>query len=97
VSYGQEHLNDDIKMDYFAVSLPDFVVFEADLNQRNQIHCHYMMALGKLGMGDEEGAAQEFNWVLAEQPDHFGSTIHRAWMNDLSHYTSLKLLEKKDE
>jgi hypothetical protein len=48
-------------------------------------------------MGDEEGAAQEFNWVLAEQPDHFGSTIHRAWMNDLSHYTSLKLLEKKDE
>lgn len=82
VRYGQEHLNDDVKMDYFAVSLPDFVVFEGDLNQRNRIHCHYMIALGKLGLGDEEGAEQEFNEVLAEQPDHFGAGIHRAWMRE---------------
>jgi tetratricopeptide (TPR) repeat protein len=94
VSYGQEHLNDDVKMDYFAVSLPDFVVFDADLNQRNRIHCHYMMALGKLGLGDDAGAKQEFDWVLAEQPDHFGATIHRAWMNDRLEFASLR--EKKD-
>ena len=96
VSYGFEHIDDDVKMDYFAVSLPDFVVFEGDLTQRNRIHCHYMVALGKLGLDDEEDAAQEFDWILAEQPDHFGATMHHAWMNDHRSHTS-KLLKKKDE
>jgi tetratricopeptide (TPR) repeat protein len=82
VRYGQEHLGDDVKMDYFAVSLPDFVVFDADLNQRNRIHCHYIIGLGKLGLGDDEGAEQAFNWVLAEQPDHLGAAIHRIWLTD---------------
>ena len=39
-------------MDYFAVSLPDFLVFDEDLQRRNRIHCHYMMALGLLGLGE---------------------------------------------
>jgi tetratricopeptide (TPR) repeat protein len=82
VSYGQEHLNDEVKMDYFAVSLPDFLVFEGDLKERNRIHCHYMMALGKLGLGDDEGAEREFNHVLSEQPDHFGALIHRTWIGE---------------
>jgi hypothetical protein len=97
ISYGQEHLNDDVKMDYFAVSLPDFVVFEIDLNQRNRIHCHYMMALGELGLGDDQSAVREFDRVLAEQPDHLGSTIHRAWIDERSKYPSLKLTTKKTE
>lgn len=82
VSYGQQHVNDEVKMDYFAVSLPDFVVFDADLNQRHQIHCHYMMALGQLGLGNDESAEQEFNWVLAEQPDHFGANLHLRWLHE---------------
>ncbi|MCB0048347.1 MAG: tetratricopeptide repeat protein, partial [Caldilinea sp.] len=31
VDYGETHAGDEVKMDYFAVSLPDFVVFEDDL------------------------------------------------------------------
>lgn len=97
IGYGQEHLDDEVKMDYFAVSLPDFVVFDADLNQRNRIHCHYMMALGELGMGDDESAAREFDRVLAEQPDHVGATLHRAWIDDRRKYPSLKLGVTKTE
>jgi tetratricopeptide (TPR) repeat protein len=82
VTYGQERLHDTVEMDYFAVSLPDFAVFEGDLNQRNRIHCYYMMALGKLGLGDSEGAEEAFNEVLTEQPDHFGAVIHRTWMRE---------------
>ena len=88
--YGQEHVDDEVKMDYFAVSLPDFVVFDADLSQRNRIHCHYLMALGELGLGDEGRAAQAFEWVLAEQPDHFGATIHYVWMEARRRYPLLK-------
>ncbi|MBN8635023.1 MAG: DUF5107 domain-containing protein [Anaerolineae bacterium] len=90
ISYGREHLNDDVKMDYFAVSLPDFVVFDADLNQRNRIHCHYMIALGLLGLGDEAGADQAFAWVLAEQPAHLGAALHREWMRARRKYATLR-------
>lgn len=48
----------DIKFDYFAVSLPDFLIFEADLNKKNKVHCLYMAALGYLGKGDIENAAE---------------------------------------
>jgi tetratricopeptide (TPR) repeat protein len=91
IRYGQEHLNDEIKMDYFAVSLPDFVVFDADLTQRNRIHCHYMIGLGELGMGNSDAAVRAFDTVLAMQPDHLGATIHRAWISDRQEYPSLAL------
>jgi tetratricopeptide (TPR) repeat protein len=91
VRYGQEHLHDDVRMDYFAVSLPDFLVFDTDLNQRNRIHCHYLIALGALGQGHENEAKREFDAVLEEQPDHFGATIHRAWIDHRRKYVSMKM------
>ena len=56
IKYANEHMEDDIKIDYFAVSLPDFLIFEADLNKKNKVHCCAMGALGCLGRGDTEGA-----------------------------------------
>jgi tetratricopeptide (TPR) repeat protein len=94
ISYGRQHLNDDVKMDYFAVSLPDFLVFDADLNQRNRIHCHYMIALGELGLGHDEVAKHELEWVLTEQPDHPGAAIHRVWMNERHKFTLMKAEDK---
>jgi tetratricopeptide (TPR) repeat protein len=79
VDYGREHLNDDVRMDYFAVSLPDFLVFDTDLNQRNQLHCHFMIGLGLLGLGKKTEAQREFDMVLAQQPDHIGALTHRVW------------------
>ncbi len=52
IDYGEQHLDDEMKIDYFAVSLPDFVVFDADLNAKNRAHCMYMAALGYYGKGD---------------------------------------------
>lgn len=84
VDYGCDHLNDDIAMDYFAVSLPDFLVFDESLNQRNRIHCHYMIALGYLGLRDVDNAAQEFAAVLSLDPAHLGAVIHRALLPDMA-------------
>lgn len=74
--YGEERLNDTVIVDYFAVSLPDFLVFEDDLNQRNAVHCHYMMALGYLGLGDKIQAEAHFERILKIDPCHLGATIH---------------------
>lgn len=77
VEYGETHLHDDIKMDYFAVSLPTFLVFEEDLNLRNRIHCYYMMALGQLGPGNLPQAEQAFEQVLHLDANHQGALLHR--------------------
>ena len=79
VDYGQAHLDDDVTMDYFAVSLPAFLVFDEDLNQRNRIHCHYVMGLGQLGLGNVEAARQHFNQVLALDANHQGAMAHRTF------------------
>jgi len=59
-------------MDYFAVSLPDFLVFDVDLNERNRTHCHYMLGLGYLGLGDQAAAREHFEAVLAADANHLG-------------------------
>ncbi|MFZ9859144.1 MAG: DUF5107 domain-containing protein [Roseiflexaceae bacterium] len=77
VAYADVHQHDDIKPDYFAVSLPTFLVFNDDAQIRNQIHCHYMRGLGLLGMGDITAAQASFAQVLTLDANHQGSHIHR--------------------
>src|SRR5699024_9729922 len=60
IDYAEKHLFDEVKFDYFAVSLPDFLVFEDDLNVRNEVHCRYMLGLGHLGLGQRELAKEQF-------------------------------------
>ena len=60
IDYGEKHLFKHVKIDYFAVSLPDFLIFDEDLDQRNQIHCYYLMGLGHLGMENYFKAKENF-------------------------------------
>ncbi|MFE4710591.1 DUF5107 domain-containing protein [Paenibacillus sp. NPDC056722] len=76
VDYAEKHLFDEVEFDYFAVSLPDFLVFEDDLNRRNEIHCRYMLGLGLLGLGRTEEAKTRFQEVLALEANHQGALIH---------------------
>lgn len=52
LEYGTSHMEDAVSIDYFAVSLPDFLIFEGDLAKKNQVHCCLMLTLGYLGKGD---------------------------------------------
>ena len=72
IDYGEQHLDDEIKIDYFAVSLPDFVVFDADLNAKNRAHCAYMAALGYYGRKDYEKARKYIGIGLEAQAAHQG-------------------------
>jgi len=75
VDYGREHLDDDVAIDYFAVSLPDFLVFDEDLVRRNRVHCHYLLALGHAGLGDADLAREHFDRVLALDANHHGAAV----------------------
>ena len=50
INYGKNHLFDTVRMDYFAVSLPDLLIWEGDLQEANEIHCKKMIELGKQGI-----------------------------------------------
>ncbi len=77
IKHGEKHLNDNCKLDYFAVSLPDLAIWEEDLNKRNRIHCYYVMALGESGMGNYTKSDEFFNKVLDLDINHLGARFNR--------------------
>ena len=70
--YGREHLSDTVRMDYFAVSLPDLLIWEDSLQTRNEVHCKLMLALGHLGLGHKEKGLAFLKEAEALDPNHQG-------------------------
>jgi len=82
ISYGEKHYYDQVKIDYFAVSLPDLQLFESDLTVSNRAHCEYLIALGSYGLGDGARAERCFDAVLAIDNEHQGALLHRMLLED---------------
>ena len=80
INYGKQHIFDHVVMDYFAVSLPDLLVWEGDLDELNRIHCLYMLALGYYGMGDKEKAMKYLAEVEEMDNNHLGARQFRTLM-----------------
>jgi len=76
LDYGNKHISDNIKIDYFAVSLPDLLIWEDDLNKRNELFCKYLVGLGQFGLGDLKQARKSFELVLENNRYHAGAFIH---------------------
>lgn len=76
LDYGEQHLYDKAEPDYFAVSLPDFLVFDEDMEARGKAHCHYLMGLANLGYRDYGKAAEEFRKALEYDFNHQSCRIY---------------------
>ena len=74
--YGKKHIGDEIKIDYFAVSLPDLLLFEENLDERNRKHCLFMMSLGLKGLGRSDEAEKCAEELLAMDNAHQGILVH---------------------
>ncbi len=72
IDYARQHIGDHVDIDYFAVSLPDFLIFETDLDKKNFVDCCYMAALGHLGLGNTEKAKKFINDGLEVNVSHQG-------------------------
>ena len=77
IDYGEQHLNDEGKIEYFAVSLPDFLIFDEDYTKKNRAHCCYLMALGNIGLQNREKAAEFLNEALEIEPSHMMATLYQ--------------------
>lgn len=56
---ANEKLEVEAIIDYFAISVPEFSIFDADLNAINRAHCYYLLALCKKANGDSK-AKEEY-------------------------------------
>jgi tetratricopeptide (TPR) repeat protein len=83
VAYGIEHAADEIKLDYFAVSLPNLLIFDDNLDLRNRIHAYFIQGLGYLGLESSAEAIQMFTRVLEMDAAHSGSKVHLEMAKDL--------------
>jgi tetratricopeptide (TPR) repeat protein len=89
IAFGEKHLDETIKLDYFAVSLPDLLIWDDDLTFRNKIHCHYMIGLGNYGMGNISKAKTNLLEAARMDLNHQGVQTHLAMVNSLEHTSSI--------
>lgn len=76
INFGETHIFNKFQMDYFAVSLPDALLFDENYQDRNSVHCYYLMALGHLGLGHKEKAQELFERALRLSNHHQGVLLH---------------------
>ena len=81
INYGKQHIFDKVVMDYFAVSLPDLLIWEDPLDTKNRIHCLYMLALGYYGLDDKDKALKYISEVEALDNNHQGIQQLRSLMD----------------
>ena len=81
VNYGKQHIFEKQVMDYFAVSLPDLLIWEDSIDVKNRIHCLYMLALGYHGLGDRERSERYLAEVEQLDINHQGLQALRSLFN----------------
>ncbi len=65
----------EVKIDYFATSLPNFLLFEDDLQKRNRTDCLFLAGLALSGLGQRRQADERFRQVLALDVNHLWARL----------------------
>jgi tetratricopeptide (TPR) repeat protein len=70
VNAASKQMDAEVTIDYFATSLPNFLLFEDDLQKRNRIECLLLMGMAQRGLERPREAQKAFEEVLALDPSH---------------------------
>ncbi len=80
INYGKKHLFDKVTIDYFAVSLPDFLIWDESLQDKNEVHCKYLLALGYYGLGDNRHCCRYLEEARQKDINHQGITAFMSFI-----------------
>jgi tetratricopeptide (TPR) repeat protein len=72
-SAARRQAHAEVRIDYFATSLPTLLLFEDDLGRRNRAESRYLEGLAELGLGRLTPAWRAFEEVVALDPWHSGA------------------------
>lgn len=71
----------DPRIDYFATSLPNLLLFDDDLVKRNRIESLVLSALAASGLGDDTSAIEQLQQVVVEDPNHIFAIEMLDWLS----------------
>ena len=69
-SFAERQMKVAVKIDYFATSLPNFMLFEDDLEQRNRVECLFLRGLANQGAGRATEACADYRQALDLDRNH---------------------------
>lgn len=72
----------EVRIDYFATSLPTFLLFDDDLQLRNRVTTRYLEGLALFGLGQGRRAMRAFRDVLELDVNHVGAATRLAAMSE---------------
>jgi len=78
--FAEEKMATVPKIDYFATSLPNLLLFDDDLERRNRIESTVLAALASDGLGKSEKAVELLEQVIAEDPNHVFAIEMVEWL-----------------
>jgi tetratricopeptide (TPR) repeat protein len=81
-TFAQRQMGTEPKIDYFATSLPNLLLFDDDLGKRNRVESLLLSALANHGRGDEAGAVRQLTQVIAEDPNHLFAAEMLDWLKE---------------
>ncbi len=64
LSFAEKGLEQTARIDYFATSLPNLLVFDEDMQQRSDAENHLLIAMASHGLGDTQKARKHLARVL---------------------------------
>jgi len=68
------------KIDYFATSLPNLLLFDDDLGKRNRIDALLLSALASHGLGDARAAIHQLRRVIDQDPNLLMASAILGWI-----------------
>jgi tetratricopeptide (TPR) repeat protein len=78
---ARQQMTKEPKIDYFATSLPNLLLFDDDLVKRNRIESLVLSALAANGLGDDARALEQLHQALAEDPNHIFAIEMLDWLS----------------
>jgi tetratricopeptide (TPR) repeat protein len=75
LAFAEKEIQSEVKIDYFATSLPNFLIFEDDLQKRNRVDCTFLEGLAYLGLGQTSEAKKAFRSVLTLDANHLWAQV----------------------
>ena len=70
LAYAQKLQKAQAKIDYFATSLPTMLLFDDDLQRRQETAALFLQAQARLGLGQQPQARKLLTTVLQRDPNH---------------------------
>lgn len=72
-AFAKEQVDKEAKIDYFATSLPNLLLFEDDLQKRNRVDSLFLLALAELGSRNAKAAKDILHQVLSLDCNHIAA------------------------